>query len=53
MTYERRREHRFFRKVGSTTALIIIALGLGLALAAGLGVVIWAIADALHHAANS
>lgn len=53
MTYERGGDQRFFRKVGSTTALVVIALGLGLALAAGLGALIWAIADALHHAANS
>lgn len=53
MTYERGREHRWFHKIGSTTALIVIALGLGLALAAGLGAIIWGIATALHHAANN
>jgi type IV secretory pathway TrbD component len=47
------REHRIFRIVRSSTTLIIIGLGLGLALAAGLGTLIWAIASALHHAANN
>jgi hypothetical protein len=52
----RRREtpaHRVLRVTRATTALIIIALGLGLALASLLGVLIWAIAAAIHHAAGS
>jgi hypothetical protein len=45
--------HRAFRMSRATIGLIIIAAGLGLLLAAGLGGIIWAIAQAIHHAASA
>jgi hypothetical protein len=45
--------HRVFRVSRATIGLIVIALGLGLALAAGLGALVWVIATAVHHAAQS
>ncbi len=47
----RRREHRVLRGIRSGVALTIIALALGVAVAAGLGVIVWLIATAIHHAA--
>lgn len=45
--------HRAVRATLSGLALVVIALALGLLLAAGLGIGVWGIAAALHHAANS
>ncbi|MDA8045789.1 MAG: hypothetical protein M0Z30_11230 [Actinomycetota bacterium] len=52
MRYRERAEHRALRVVGSTTGLIVIALGIGLIVAASIGAIIWVISSALHHAAN-
>jgi hypothetical protein len=53
MNFRHRTEHRVLRMVGSTTGLVIIALAIGLAVAASLAAIVWVIASALHHAANS
>jgi type IV secretory pathway TrbD component len=53
MAYERERENRGLHFLRSTTTLVIIAVGLGLIIAAVLGVSIWAIAGALHHASTA
>ena len=52
MNYRQRTERRVLRVVGSTTGLIIIALGIGLAIAAAIGALAWVIASALHHAST-
>jgi hypothetical protein len=49
----RRREHRVLRGIRSGLALTVIALALGVAAAAGLGLIVWLIATAIHHAAAS
>jgi hypothetical protein len=48
-----RREHRLLRGVRSGVALTVMALALGVAAAASLGVIVWLIATAIHHAANN
>jgi hypothetical protein len=48
-----RREHRLLRGVRSGLALTVMALALGVAAAASLGVIVWLIATAIHHAANN
>jgi hypothetical protein len=53
LDYARRRRDRALHRVRSTTVLIMIAVILGLALAAAIGGIAYAIATALHHAANS
>lgn len=53
MNYRETNGHRIFRIVRSTTGLVVIGLVLGLAIAASLGVLVWAIASALHHASSS
>jgi hypothetical protein len=45
------REHRVLRGIRSGVALTFIALALGVAGAAGLGLIVWLIATAIHHAA--
>lgn len=47
----RRREHRVLRGVRSVVVLTVMALALGVAVAASLGVIVWLIAAAIHHAA--
>jgi hypothetical protein len=47
----KRREHRVLRGIRSGVVLTVIALALGVAVAAGLGVIVWLIATAIHHAA--
>jgi hypothetical protein len=46
-----RREHRVLRGIRSGLALTVIALALGVAAAASLGLIVWLIATAIHHAA--
>lgn len=41
-----------FRITRATAGLIVIALGLGVALATGLGLVVYLITEAIHHAAG-
>ena len=48
---KRRREHRVLRGIRSGVALTVIALALGVAAAAALGLIVWLIATAIHHAA--
>jgi hypothetical protein len=48
-----RREHRLLRGIRSGVALAVMALALGVAVAASLGVIVWLIATAIHHAANN
>jgi hypothetical protein len=48
---KKRREHRVLRGIRSGVALTVIALALGVAAAAALGLVVWLIATAIHHAA--
>jgi hypothetical protein len=52
-TVTKGREHRFLRGVRSVVVLTVIALALGVATAASLGVIIWLIATAIHHAASN
>jgi hypothetical protein len=52
-TVTKRREHRILRGVRSGVALAVIALALGVAAAASLGVIVWLIATAIHHAASN
>ena len=40
-------------RVRAAVALILIALAIGLALAGALGLIVWGIATAIHHAANN
>jgi hypothetical protein len=49
----KRREHRILRGLRSGVVLAIIALALGAAAAASLGVIVWLIATAIHHAASN
>jgi hypothetical protein len=53
MTAPRSRQRRYLRVMGSTTTLIVIAIGIGLAIAAVLGGIAYGIALALHHASSS
>ncbi len=48
-----KREHRILRGVRSGLVLAVIALALGVATAASLGVIVWLIATAIHHAASN
>jgi len=48
-----RGEHRLLRGIRSGVALTVMALALGVAAAASLGVIVWLIATAIHHAANN
>lgn len=48
-----RPEHRVLHVIRSATTLVIIALGIGLAMATSVGLLAWAIASAMHHAANA
>jgi hypothetical protein len=52
-TVTKRREHRILRGVRSGVVLTVIALALGVATAASLGVIVWLIATAIHHAASN
>jgi hypothetical protein len=49
----KRREHRILRGVRSVVVLAVIALALGVATAASLGLIVWLIATAIHHAASN
>jgi hypothetical protein len=52
--FRRRHEpRRVFRVTRATVGLVIIALALGLALASTIGLIVWAIASALHHASSA
>jgi hypothetical protein len=42
-----------FRRVRAVVALIVIATAIGLLFAGALGLTVWAIATAVHHAANN
>ena len=53
MTAPRSRPRRYLRVAGSTTSLIVIAIGIGLVIAAVLGGIAYGIALALHHASSS
>ena len=53
VTAPRSRERRYLRVVGSTTSLIVIAIGIGLLIAAVLGGIAYGIALALHHASST
>jgi hypothetical protein len=48
-----KREHRILRGVRSGVVLAVIALAFGVATAASLGVIVWLIATAIHHAASN
>ena len=52
-TVTKRRERRLLRGVRSGVVLTLIALALGVATAASLGVIVWLIATAIHHAASN
>jgi hypothetical protein len=52
-TVTKRRERRLLRGVRSGVVLTVIALALGVATAASLGVIVWLIAAAIHHAASN